>query len=112
MKAVLNGEYAGSGGKQYITIKGDLSVEGLKDVEELTTRVTQLEAHIARLGEIVSRLQEQHVRTNSSQLAKALEEIKSEAPAEAETEVPVEVSSQQEEPVVKTTSKKKQSSST
>ena len=109
MKAVLNGEYAGSGGKQYISIKGDLSVEGLKDVEELTARVTQLEAHIARLEEVVSRLQEQHVRTNSSQLAKALEEIKTEAPAEVTevSEVPV-----QEESVAKPTSKKKQNSST
>jgi hypothetical protein len=97
MKAVLSGEYAGSGGKQHISIKGDLSVEGL-NVEALLARLSQLEEHVVKLEEVVSRLQEQSIRSSTNQLAKALEEVKVEA-----VEAPV----QEEVKPVTSTSKKK-----
>lgn len=102
MKAVLNGEYSGSGGKQHISIKGDLSVEGL-NVEALLGRISQLEDHVVNLEIIVSRLQEQILRTNIKELAKALEQLKVE---EAVSE-PVVAPSQEEVKPVASTSKKK-----
>ena len=102
MKAVLNGEYSGSGGKQHISVKGDLSVEGL-NVEALLGRIAQLEAHVVKLEEIVSRLQEQSIRSSTKELAKALEEVKVE---EAVSE-PVVAPVQEEVKPVASTSKKK-----
>jgi len=77
MKAVLNGQYNGSGGLSHISIKGDLSIEGL-NLEVLQNRISQLEEHIINLESVVSRLQEQNLRVNTKELAKALEEVKTE----------------------------------
>lgn len=101
MKAVLNGTYAGSGGKQPICIKGELSVEGLNS-EAILEKLCELEGKVVSLQETVSRLQEQCMHSSVSQLAKALETIKDEKPAE--TTSPTEVL---EEPAAKPASKKK-----
>ncbi|NBP04421.1 MAG: hypothetical protein EBU90_30925 [Proteobacteria bacterium] len=77
MKAVLSGVYAGAGGKQPISITGDLSIQGL-NVEALLDRVAQLEEHVVKLEGVVSRLQEQSMRSCTKELAKALEEAKAE----------------------------------
>lgn len=106
MKATLTGTYAGSGGKQHITIIGDLSVDAF-NVTAILEKLCDLEGKVASLQETVSRLQEQSVRSSVGQLAKALETIKEEEKPEsievsASTEEPVVT-----EPVVKTSSKKK-----
>lgn len=108
MKAVLEGTYAGSGGKQAICIKGDLSVEGF-NVAAILEKLCELEGKLVSLQETVSRLQEQCMHSSVSQLAKALETIKEEKPASPE---PVEVSTTTEassttEQVAKSVSKKK-----
>lgn len=100
MKAVLDGTYAGSGGKQAIRIQGDLSVEGL-NVTAILEKLCELEGKVSSLQEIVSRLQEQSMHSSVGQLAKALETIK---------EAPVEVSAPPvvaEESVPAPTQKKK-----
>lgn len=102
MKAVLNGQYNGSGGLSHISIKGDLSVEGL-NLEALQNRISQLEEHVVNLESIVSRLQEQNLRVNTKELAKALEEVKTETTVvESATIVEPTV-----EPVTVSVSKKK-----
>jgi len=108
MKAVLNGTYAGAGGKQSICIKGDLSIEGLNS-EAILEKLCELEGKVVSLQETVSRLQEQCMHSSVNQLAKALETIKEEKP---ESPKPVEVSTTTEtssttEQVTKSVSKKK-----
>jgi hypothetical protein len=112
MKATLTGQYNGGGGKQDICIKGDLTVEGLSSNADLLSRIEQLEAHLVKLENVVSRLQEQNMHSTVGQLAKALEEVKPESVVETvETSEPSVVQeSVQEEPVVKSSSKKKTSS--
>lgn len=108
MKATLTGTYAGSGGKQHITINGDLSVEGLSGIPSaLLDKVCELEGKVAALQETVSRLQKQSMHSSVGELAKALETIKEEsvAPVVAvEEPAPVVL---EEAPVAKSTSKKK-----
>jgi len=77
MKAILSGVHAGSGGKQHISISGDLTIEDL-DVKVLLARISQLEEHVVKLESVVSRLQEQSMRSSTKELAKALEEVKEE----------------------------------
>jgi len=101
MKAILSGVHAGSGGKQHISISGDLTIEDL-DVKVLLTRISQLEEHVVKLESVVSRLQEQSMRSSTKELAKALEEVKEEIVV-AEPAAPV----QEELKQVTSTSKKK-----
>ena len=103
MKATLNGTYSGSGGKQYITINGDLSVEGL-NVAAILEKLCDLEGKVTSLEATVSRLQEQCMHSSVGELAKALETIKEEPVVGADSSAPVVV---EEAPAAKSTSKKK-----
>lgn len=87
MKAVLNGQYNGSGGASYICIKGDLNIEGL-NIEALQVKLNQLEAQVIHLQNVVSRLQEQNMVFVAKELAKALEELKKEQIAAVTVDVP------------------------
>ena len=103
MKATFSGVHAGSGGKEAISIKGALSVEGL-NVSAILEKLCDLEGKVTSLEATVSRLQEQSMHSSVGQLAKALETIKDEPVVGAEESAPVVV---EEAPVAKSTSKKK-----
>lgn len=102
MKATLSGTYSGSGGRQPISIQGDLAVEGL-NVEAILEKLCELQGQVTALQATVSRLQEQCIRSSVGELGKALETMKEEPPA---AEAPIV-----EEPVV-TVSKKKKTTTT
>lgn len=80
MKAVLDGTYAGSGGKQAIRIVGDLTAEGLSpvDLSDVEQKIKALEEVVLGLQTQIQALQAQNLQASVKELASALESLKSE----------------------------------